>query len=93
MIEKIDPILRCNKGRDVICVSSKWIKKGQEISENYGLMFTVKDLKERQNICSEHYKFKCGCKACDENWPLLTQMKAEVIEDPDDTRYVIFYVE
>ena len=83
-----DPsFMRCNKGRDVICVTSKTIKKGQEISENYGLMYTVKDLTQRQKICSEHYKFKCGCRACDENWPLLGAMKAEVHEDPQDSKY------
>ena len=83
-----DPsFMRCNKGRDVICVTSKTIKKGQEISENYGLMYTIKDLTQRQKICSEHYKFKCGCRACDENWPLLGAMKAEVHEDPQDSKY------
>lgn len=81
--------MRCNKGRQVICVSSKTIKKGQEISENYGLMYTMKDFKERQEICTEHYRFKCECKACDEKWPLLRHMKAEVLEDPDDKRYIV----
>ena len=50
-------------------------------------MYTIKDLNERQKICNGHYNFKCACKACDENWPLLTHMKAELLEDPEDSRY------
>ena len=81
-----DPsFMRCNKGNEVICVASKKIYKGEEISENYGLMFTVKDFKARQEILNDHYKFECICKACLENWPLLDSMKADKINDPSDS--------
>ena len=82
-----DPsFMRCNKGNEVICVASRKIRKGEEISENYGLMFTVKNFKERQDILKDHYKFECICKACLENWPLLDAMKADRINDPTDSR-------
>lgn len=78
--------MRCNKGNEVICVASKAIKKGEEICENYGLMHTAKDLNERQKILKEHYKFDCTCQPCNENWPLLTDMKEELRGDPNDSR-------
>merc|ERR1719189_1523381 len=77
-----DPsFMRCNKGNEVICVASKHIKKGQEICENYGLMYTIKELKERQKILRDHYKFDCACRPCSENWPLLASMKEELVDD------------
>ena len=81
-----DPsFMRCNKGNEVICVASRKIHKGEEISENYGLMFTIKNFKERQEILNDHYKFECICKACLENWPLLDSMKSDKINDPTDS--------
>ena len=41
----------------------------------------IKDLKERQKILRDHYKFDCACPPCSENWPLLASMKEEVLED------------
>lgn len=75
--------MRCNKGNVVICVASKTIKKGQEICENYGLMYTAKELKERQKILLDHYKFSCACGPCTENWPSLFSMKEELKADSD----------
>merc|ERR1711962_1190060 len=72
-----DPsFMRCNNGNSVICVTSKAISKGDEIHENYGLMFTIKSAAERQKITSSHYGFKCICPACEENWPDTIMMKA-----------------
>ena len=72
-----DPsFMRCNNGNSVICVASKAISAGDEIFENYGLMFTVKTLGERQKILQNHYGFKCECVACVENWPDTISMLA-----------------
>lgn len=68
--------MRCNYGNSVICVASKTIKKGDEIFENYGLMYTAKSLAERQKITSSHYGFKCECLPCAEDWPDTISMKA-----------------
>jgi hypothetical protein len=48
---------------------------GEEICENYGLMYTAKSLSERRSVLSEHYKFDCACRACREDWPTLGQME------------------
>lgn len=73
-----DPsFMRCNNGNAVICVASKPISAGDEIMENYGLMFTLKSLGERQKILQGHYGFKCECLACVENWPDTISMLAK----------------
>ncbi len=54
---------------------------GEEISENYGLMYTIKSRESRRRVLLSHYKFACVCIACTENWPTLQQMKAEVSTD------------
>lgn len=57
---------------------------GEEICENYGLMYTMKVVEERKSVLKDHYKFDCYCLACVEDWPTLTQMKGEYKVDPDD---------
>jgi hypothetical protein len=63
---------------------------GDEVSENYGLMYTMKDTEERQKILLSHYKFECVCTACTERWPSLAAMGAEISLDPDDRRMTRF---
>eukprot|EP00095_Tigriopus_kingsejongensis_P011484 maker-scaffold626_size122949-snap-gene-0.33 protein:Tk11484 transcript:maker-scaffold626_size122949-snap-gene-0.33-mRNA-1 annotation:"set and mynd domain-containing protein 4-like" len=75
--------MRCNRGNSVLCVANRLIKKGEEICENYGLMFTIKPLEERQSIIKEHYKFTCQCQACQEDWPLLSTLKSNATLDSD----------
>ncbi len=62
-------------GNQVICVTSRNIKAGEEICENYGLMYTAKSRDERQKVLKDHYKFDCCCEPCSKNWPLLVDMK------------------
>ncbi len=59
---------------------------GEEISENYGLMYTIKSRESRRRVLLSHYKFSCSCVACVENWPTLQQMKAEVKEQEECCR-------
>lgn len=60
--------MRANIGKDVVCITVKDIKKGQEITENYGLSYAYNSLEKRQKICKEHYGFECKCIACVNNW-------------------------
>ncbi len=59
---------------------------GEEITENYGLMYTSKNFDERQQILLNHYKFECLCTPCIEKWSSLTAMSAEVNLDQGDVR-------
>ena len=75
-----DPsFMRCNKGNSVICVSNKNIAKGDEIAENYGLMYTLQPREKRQKVTLSHYNFECQCVPCLEDWPDTVTMKAELL--------------
>jgi hypothetical protein len=63
---------------------------GEEISDNYGQMYTAKNFKERQKVLKEQYKFECICVACSENWPLIGQLKEAARDDPDDKTFSRF---
>lgn len=53
-------------------------------------MYTIKEIRERQKILSEHYKFECICVPCANNWPLLSTLKEEAKSDPNDERFSRF---
>ncbi len=78
--------MRCNRGNGVICVTSKAIKAGEEICENYGLMFTSKPLAARKRVLKEHYKFDCICECCSENWPTLGDLKDMERDDQNESK-------
>lgn len=48
--------------------------KGEVVAENYGPIFTKQTLQERQRNLSSRYWFKCECRACRENWPVLEKL-------------------
>jgi SET and MYND domain-containing protein 4 len=48
--------------------------KGEIVAENYGPIFTKQTLPERQRNLASRYWFKCECKACKENWPVLEKL-------------------
>ncbi|CAB4068177.1 unnamed protein product [Lepeophtheirus salmonis] len=80
-----DPsFMRCNIENKVWCISSKTIKKGEEVFENYGMMYTMKEKEERQLILKKHYKFDCHCPACNENWSTTATMKQRISSYPTD---------
>ena len=73
--------MRCNtEGNGVVCVANRKIKKGEEICENYGLMYTMKQRQERREILKSHYKFDCLCQACQEDWPKLDEMRSAALD-------------
>lgn len=47
---------------------------GEEVSENYGPVFTMKTLDDRQKSLMARYKFRCICEACRGKWPMLSQL-------------------
>ena len=65
-----DPnIVRCNVGRRMVSVASRDIKRGEEISDCYGLPWYSMSRQSRQEITSKFYKFHCQCPPCLEQWP------------------------
>lgn len=56
-------------GRSIVIRATRTLKPGDVVAENYGPIFTKRNLGERQRTLSGRYWFKCTCKACQENWP------------------------
>lgn len=55
-------------------LSSRTVKRGQMVAENYGPMFTHKDKASRQTNLQGRYWFACTCPACENNWPSYDAM-------------------
>lgn len=49
-------------------------RQGEIVAENYGPIFSKQTLAERQRNLSSRYWFKCECRACRENWPVLDKL-------------------
>lgn len=48
--------------------------RGEVVAENYGPIFTKQTLPERQRNLMSRYWFKCTCRACREDWPVLDKL-------------------
>jgi len=64
---------RYNIGKKLVLKSLTPIMPGQEVCENYGQVFYFKNKTDRQKELSGRYWFKCECRACREDWPLLKE--------------------
>ncbi|CAF4836224.1 unnamed protein product [Pieris macdunnoughi] len=70
-----DPsVVRYFSGPYIIVRSVKNIKKGEEVAENYGPIFTMTSKEERQATLKDQYWFDCTCEPCQQNWPRYDQM-------------------
>ncbi|XP_047368499.1 SET and MYND domain-containing protein 4 isoform X1 [Vespa velutina] len=61
-------------GRNIVIRAIRTLKPGDVVAENYGPIFTKRNLEERQRTLSGRYWFKCTCKACKDDWPLFERM-------------------
>ncbi|XP_068628489.1 SET and MYND domain-containing protein 4-like [Battus philenor] len=70
-----DPsVVRYFCGPYIVVRAVKNIKKGEEVAENYGPIFTTVPKEKRQAILKEQYWFDCSCVPCQDNWPLYEEM-------------------
>lgn len=56
----------------------KGINKNEEIFDNYGVVFAVNEITERQEKLIGQYYFQCVCKACIEDWPKFDKLPSEL---------------
>jgi SET and MYND domain-containing protein 4 len=61
-------------GTSMVLNTIRPVEQNAIVAENYGPMFTRQSLEERQRNLKARYWFKCECKACTENWPMLKTM-------------------
>ncbi|CAF0717739.1 unnamed protein product [Brachionus calyciflorus] len=54
------------------------IKKGEEIYDNYGVLYAVNDIKERHEKLKDQYFFDCKCSPCLNNWPLYDKIESDL---------------
>lgn len=58
----------------MVITSSRPIRRGQMVAENYGPIFTHKHLEDRQQSLVGRYWFRCQCPACKNDWPVYDGM-------------------
>lgn len=65
-------------GKKIVLTSTRPMGPNEIVSENYGPVFTTKNLKERQRDLRARYLFDCNCIPCRENWPLFQKLDKSV---------------
>jgi len=65
-------------GTTAVVMSSKLIRAGEEITENYHPLAMVMERPERRKWLSLHYKFDCACIACIDNLPDIRSISNKV---------------
>lgn len=69
------PVLtRYFQGTDIVLTTTRPLLVGQMASECYGPSFTMVPLKDRQRHLRSRYWFKCECKVCKEDWPVVKSL-------------------
>ena len=62
----------------MVLVAKRTIKKGEEVTNNYGVHHNNMPLQKRQTILKSGYKFKCECEACQGDYPLLNKVESNL---------------
>jgi SET and MYND domain-containing protein 4 len=93
-----DPnVVRHSHGTTAVLRAIKFIPKGAQILDNYGYHFAVHSKEARQQHLKSQYLFKCGCRACQESWPLhqnlpslpLTEQSKRAVESSQNLQGII----
>lgn len=67
-------VIRYFVGTTIVLSTAHPLESGENISENYGPVFTKQTLVIRQRNLQSRYWFKCACTPCKENWPTLDKL-------------------
>ncbi|XP_076755179.1 protein-lysine N-methyltransferase SMYD4 [Xylocopa sonorina] len=78
-------IIRYFVGTTIVVRAIRSISAGEEISENYGPIFTTTPEAERKRKLRWQYWFDCNCEACAAHWPLLEEIDPTVLRFKCDT--------
>lgn len=54
------------------------VNKGEQVFDNYGVVYAVNDYDERQSKLVEQYFFQCGCICCTDKWPMYDEIPKEL---------------
>ncbi|KAJ8956664.1 hypothetical protein NQ318_014018 [Aromia moschata] len=64
-------VVRYFVGKNIVIKAARSLQIQEIVAENYGPIFTRKNLQERQRSLLARYWFNCECDACKYNWPTL----------------------
>jgi len=56
-------------------IATSRISAGEEIVNNYGMLFTMSTKRERHEDLEQRYNFVCECDACKNDWPIMSKLK------------------
>jgi len=66
------------EGDRIVVVACQPIRKGKEVTDNYGMHFTVKNRNVRRSWLQEFYWFSCNCAACTSNLSTTDLLPEEI---------------
>ncbi|EFN81720.1 Putative SET domain-containing protein L678 [Harpegnathos saltator] len=69
-------VFRVSRSQHTVLYTLYPIRKGEQLLDNYGCHFTMQPKLDRQNMLLQQYYFTCKCVPCQENWPLLPDLKS-----------------
>lgn len=72
-------VIRYFVGTTMVVRALRTIHPGEEISENYGPIFTTMPQSERRRKLRLQYWFDCACEACTGQWPLLEGIDPRIL--------------
>ncbi|XP_003487532.1 SET and MYND domain-containing protein 4 [Bombus impatiens] len=72
-------IIRYFIGTTMVVRAIRTIPAGEEISENYGPIFTTTPEAERKRKLRVQYWFDCNCEACTAHWPTLEEIDPTIL--------------
>ncbi|XP_078044040.1 protein-lysine N-methyltransferase SMYD4 [Augochlora pura] len=78
-------IIRYFIGTTVVVRAIRSISPGEDISENYGPIFTRTPEAERKRNLRLQYWFDCKCEACTGHWPVLNDIDPTILRFKCDT--------
>ena len=70
-----DPdVTRTSYGTTLVSRTIKLMRKGEEMTDNYGAIFSILPKPERHALLQPQYFFRCSCEACEKDWPLCNDV-------------------
>ena len=66
------------QGGQMVLIAKRSIKKGEEVTNNYGVHHHNLPKEKRCMVLKNGYKFDCGCEACNGDFPVLKNVDSKI---------------